>query len=63
MARHLLYFQQVIEEIKSISTHFEIQAGLTSLEVKFDVWEWEEKVRKLYLEDMGLGKTNNAKAF
>ena len=33
------------------------------MEVKFNVWEWEEELRKLYLEDVGLGKTTKAKAF
>ena len=63
MARHLLYFQQVIQNIQFISAliYFTIQAGLTCLEVKFYAWEWEEELRKLTLEDVGLGKT--AKAF
>ena len=50
------------KKIKRISTDFEIQAGLTSLVVKFHSWEWEEEVRKLYLEDIGLGKTNQNKS-
>ena len=43
MARHLLYFQQ---------------AGLTSLEVKFDEWEWEEETEIFTLEHVGFGKTS-----
>ena len=61
MARHLLYFQQVMSKlltIKDVSTK-RFQAGLISLEVKFHVWEWEEELRKLTLEDVGLGRTKN----
>ena len=31
---------------------------MTNLEVKFDEWEWKEELRKLTLEDVGLGKTS-----
>ena len=56
MARHLLFFQQVIQKkIEDISTYFEIQAGLTSLEVKFHAWEWEEEEEVFTLEHIGLG--------
>ena len=40
MAKHLMYFQQ---------------AGLTSLEVKFEEWKWEEELNVLNFEDVGLG--------
>ena len=33
-----------------------IQAGLTSLEVNFDEWQWEEEVIVLTLEEVGLGR-------
>ena len=29
---------------------------MTSLEVDFDEWEWEEELNVLTLEDVGLGK-------
>ena len=61
MARHLLYFQQVIIKLLKISTkkYFNlIKAGLTSLEVKFHVWEWEEELRKLNIKNVGLGNTS-----
>ena len=32
-----------------------IQAGLTSLDQKFEEWQWEEELRVLTLEDVGLG--------
>ena len=64
MARHLLYFQQVIQKkIIDICTYFENQAGLTSSEVKSNVWEWEEELRKLNLENIGLGKTTKTKSY
>ena len=58
MANHLLRFQQVIHLVKKIWPLFvvPIQAGLTSLEVDFDEWEWEEELNVLTLEDVGLGK-------
>ena len=31
--------------------------GLTSLEVKFDKWQWKEELSVLTLEDVGLGIT------
>ena len=31
------------------------QAGLTSLEVKFEEWKWEEELNVLNFEDVGLG--------
>ena len=58
MTRHLLCFQQVIQKDKEISTYFEIQAGLTSLEVKFNEWKWEEEVEVFTLEHIGLGETS-----
>ena len=39
----------------STENYFKIQAGLSSLEVKYHEWEWEEELRKLDLEDVGLG--------
>ena len=33
-----------------------IQAGLTSLEVGFKEWEWEEELTVFTLEHVGLGK-------
>ena len=30
---------------------------MTIIEVKFKVWEWEEKLHVFTLEDVGLGKT------
>ena len=30
---------------------------MTSLEVKFEEWEWEEELHVFTLEDVGLGKT------
>ena len=58
MAKHLLYFQQVIKY--NISMKLEIfqnyQAGLTSLEVRFKEWEWEEELTVFTLEHVGLGK-------
>ena len=64
MARHLLYFQQVIIKLlkifpQKITSNF-LKAGLTSLEVKFHVWEWEEELRKLNLENVGLGNTSKS---
>ena len=58
MANHLLRFQQVIHLVKKFWPLFvvPIQAGLTSLEVDFDEWEWEEELNVLTLEDVGLGK-------
>ena len=43
----------------STENYFKIQAGLTCIETKFYVWEWEEELRKLTLEDVGLGRTKN----
>ena len=68
MAKHLLHFQQVYllnifqifyDILKVIFTIFVTlkQAGLTSLEVKFTEWEWEEELHVFTLEDVGLGKT------
>ena len=37
---------------------FKIQAGLTSLEVKFHEWEWEEEEEVFTLEHIGLGETS-----
>ena len=58
MAKHLLYFQQVIKY--NISMKLEIfqnyQAGLTSLEVRFKEWEWEEELTVFTLEEVGLGR-------
>ena len=34
---------------------FLIQAGLTSLEVKFEEWQWEEELKVFTLEEVGLG--------
>ena len=31
------------------------QAGLTSLEVKFEEWQWEEELSVLTKEEIGLG--------
>jgi len=45
MARHLLYFQQ---------------AGLTSLEIKFHEWKWEEEEEVFTLEHIGLALIINA---
>ena len=36
-----------------------MQAGLTSLEVEFHEWKWEEELRKLNLENVGLGKATS----
>ena len=47
MAKHLLYFQQVVKYnicINEMGKIQIIQAGLTNLEVKFDEWQWEEEV-------------------
>ena len=35
-----------------------MQAGLTSLEVKFHEWEWEEEEEVFTLEHIGLGETS-----
>ena len=40
-----------------MNIYFKIQAGLTSLEVKFDEWEWEEETEVFTLEHVGFGKT------
>ena len=32
-----------------------MQAGLTSLEIKFDEWQWEEELKVFTLEEVGLG--------
>ena len=53
----MLYFQQVNNIINNENTHDNsIQAGLTSLETKFDEWQWEEEVTIFTLEHVGLGK-------
>ena len=39
-----------------IEINIKIKAGLTSLEVKFKTAEWEEELRKLTIENVGLGK-------
>ena len=44
----------------STENYFKIQAGLSSLEVKYHEWEWEEELRKLDLEDVGLGEISEA---
>ena len=59
MAKHLLYFQQVVKYnicINEMGKIQIIQAGLTNLEVKFDEWQWEEEVTIFKLEHVGLGK-------
>ena len=38
--------------------YFKMQAGLTSLEVKFHEWEWEEEEEVFTLEHIGLGETS-----
>ena len=39
-----------------IISEFLIQAGLTSLEVNFDEWQWEEELTVFTLEHVGFGK-------
>ena len=58
MAKHLLYFQQVITYniIMKLDLYQIIQAGLTSLENNFDEWQWQEEVNVFTLEHVGLGK-------
>ena len=58
MAKHLLYFQQVVKYdiLMKLEIYQMIQAGLTSLEKKFDEWQWEEELTVFTLEHIGLGK-------
>ena len=43
--------------VTSYMTPVLTQAGLTSLEIKFTEWEWEEELHVFTLEEVGLGKT------
>ena len=58
MAKHLLYFQEVVtyDILMKLEIYQIIQAGLTSLEVRFDEWQWEEELTVFTLEHVGLGK-------
>ena len=58
MAKHILYFQQVVTYniLMKLEIYQIIQAGLTSLEIGFDEWQWEEELTVFTLEHDGLGK-------
>ena len=58
MTKHLLYFQQVGIRLFFSVIHFfhQIQAGLTSIEIKFHEWQWEEEETIFTLEHVGLGE-------
>ena len=60
MAKHILYFQQVVTYniLMKLEIYQIIQAGLTSLENIFDEWEWVEELTVFTLEHVGLGKNN-----
>ena len=59
MAKHLLYFQQVVKYniLMKLEIYQIVQAGLTCLEARFDEWQWEEELTVFTLEHVGLGKT------
>ena len=59
MAKHLLYFQEVVtyDILMKLEIYQMIQAGLTSLENRFDELQWEEELTVFTLEHVGLGKT------
>ena len=54
----MLYFQQVMSIIRRTLFIF-FQAGLTTLDVKFTEWEWQESQMVIRLEHIGLGKIIN----
>ena len=58
MAKHLFYFQEVVtyDILKKLEIYQMIQAGLTSLENRFDELQWEEELTVFTLEHVGLGK-------
>ena len=58
MAKHILYFQQVFKYniLMKLEIYQIIQAGLTSLENRFDELQWEEELTVFTLEHVGLGK-------
>ena len=58
MAKHLLYFQQVVDYniLMKLEIYQIIQAGLIGFEVEFDEWQWEEELTVFTLEHVGLGK-------
>ena len=58
MAKHLLYFQEVVtyDILMKLEIYQMIQAGLTSLENRFDELQWEEELTVFTLEHVGLGK-------